>query len=54
MLIELISESNNTYEFSIKFNTHTEKLLVYAPNYDTALLRVNKHIKSLEPGEYDE
>ena len=48
MLIELISEKNNTYEFSIKFNTHTDKLFIYAPNYETALLRINKHIKRKE------
>ena len=54
MLIEFISEKNNTYEFSIQFNTHTDKLLVYAPNYDTALKRANAYVKSLEPGVYDE
>ena len=52
--LNLISESNNTYEFSIQFNTHTDKLLVYAPNYDTALKRANAYAKSLEPGEYSE
>ena len=50
MLIEFISEKNNTYEFSIQFNTHIDNLLVYAPNYDTALKRANDYIKSLEPG----
>lgn len=49
MLIELISESNNTYEFSIQFNTHAETILIYAPNYDTALKRANAYVKSLEP-----
>ena len=48
MLIEFISEKNNTYEFSIQFNT--EKISIYAPNYDTALKRVNAYIKSLEQG----
>ena len=52
--VDLISESNNTYEFSIKFNTHIDTVFIYAPNYDTALLRINKYIKSLEPGECDE
>ena len=52
--IKLISEKNNTYEFLIKFNAHTDNILVYAPNYETALLRANAYIKSLEPGEYDE
>ena len=46
MLIELISEKNNTYEFLIKFDTHQDKLLVYAPNYQTALSRANNYIKS--------
>ena len=27
MFIELISESNNTYEFSIQFDTYTETIL---------------------------
>ena len=54
MLIEFISEKNNTYEFSIKFNTHTDKLLVYAPNYETALKRAKVYLKSLEPGVKDE
>lgn len=52
--IELISEKNNTYEFSIQSDDYFDTVFVYAPNYDTALLRVNKYIKSLEPGEYDE
>ena len=52
--VEFISEKNNTYEFSIKFNTHIDNILVYAPNYDTALKRANAYVKSLEPGEYDE
>ena len=54
MLITLISESNNTYEFLIKFNAHTDKILVYAPNYGTALKRAKEYAKSLEPGGYDE
>ncbi len=52
--VEFISEKNNTYEFSIKFNTDIDNILVYAPNYDTALKRANAYIKSLEPGRYDE
>ena len=50
MLIEFISDKNNTYEFSIEFNTNTEIISIYSPNYDTALKRVNAYIKSLEPG----
>ena len=50
MLIEFISEKNNTYEFSIQFNTNEETISIYAPNYDTALKRVNAYVKSLEPG----
>ena len=49
--IEFISEKNNTYAFSIKFDTHIYKLLVYAPNYNTALKRAKVYLKSLEPGE---
>ena len=49
MLIEFVSEKNNTYEFSIKFNTHIETIFIYAPNYNTALKRANAYIKSLEP-----
>ncbi len=52
--VEFISEKNNTYEFSIQFNAHTDNILVYAPNYDTALKRANAYVKSLEPVEYDE
>ena len=52
MLVELISEKNNTYEFSIKFNTNAETISIYAPNYDTALKRANAYIKSLEPEVY--
>lgn len=48
---ELISEKNNTYEFSIKFDTHTETISIYAPNYQTALSRVNNYSKHLEPEE---
>ena len=51
MFIEFISEKNNTYEFSIQFDTYTEKITVYAPNYDTALSRAETYIKSLEPEE---
>ena len=54
MLIEFISESNNTYEFSIQFNAHTDTILVYAPNYNTALKRANAYAKSLEPGVHNE
>ena len=50
MLIEFISEKNNTYEFSIKFDTHAETISIYAPNYNTALKRANVYVKSLEPG----
>ena len=54
MLIEFISESNNIYEFSIQFDTYTEMISIYAPNYDTALKRANDYAKSLEPGVDDE
>ena len=54
MLVELISEKNNTYEFSIQFDTHTETISIYAPNYDTALKRANAYVKSLEPGVNNE
>ena len=47
MLIELISESNNTYIFRIK--PQNETITVYAPNYDTALSRAKTYIKYLEP-----
>ena len=49
MLIEFISESNNIYEFSIQFDTYTEMISIYAPNYDTALSRAETYIKYLEP-----
>lgn len=49
MFIELIKEKNNTYEFLIKFKTHEDKTLIYAPNYETALLRAEKYLQSLEP-----
>ena len=49
MFIEFISEKNNTYEFSIQFDTYTEIITVYAPNYDTALSRAETYIKYLEP-----
>lgn len=52
--LNLISEKNNTYEFLIQFDTHTETISIYAPNYDTALKRANAYIKSLEPGVSDE
>ena len=51
MLIEFISESNNIYEFSIQLNAHTETISIYAPNYQTALSRVNNYSKHLEPEE---
>ena len=51
MFIEFISESNNTYEFSIQFDTYTEIISIYAPNYKTALSRAETYIKSLEPEE---
>ena len=47
MFIEFISEKNNTYIFRIK--PQNETITVYAPNYDTALSRVETYIKSLEP-----
>lgn len=50
MLIEFISEKNNTYEFNIQLNSNTETISIYAPNYDTALKRANDYVKSLEPG----
>ena len=50
MLVELISEKNNTYEFSIQFDTHTETISIYAPNYETALKRAKIYIKSLDQG----
>ncbi len=46
--IEFISEKNNTYEFSIKFDTHAETISIYAPNYNTALNRAKQYIKSQE------
>lgn len=49
MFIEFISESNNTYEFRIK--PQNETITVYAPNYQTALSRVNNYSKHLEPEE---
>ena len=49
--LELISESNNTYEFSIQLNAHTETISIYAPNYQTALLRASNYSKHLEPEE---
>ena len=47
MLIEFISEKNNTYIFRIK--PQNETISIYAPNYDTALSRAKSYIKSLEP-----
>lgn len=47
--IEFISENNNTYEFLIKFKTHEDKILIYAPNYETALKRAKDYKISLEP-----
>ena len=54
MLITLISEYNNTYEFSIQSDNYFDTVFIYAPNYDTALSRANAYIKSLEPGVCDE
>lgn len=51
MLIELISEKNNTYEFNIQLNSHTETISIYAPNYETALKRAKVYLKHLEPEE---
>ena len=48
MLITLISESNNTYEFSIESDDYFDTIFIYAPNYETALSRANKYIKSQE------
>ena len=47
--IEFISENNNTYEFLIKLKTHEDKILIYAPNYETALKRAKDYKISLEP-----
>ena len=52
--IEFISESNNTYEFSIESDDYFDTIFIYAPNYETALSRANAYIKSLEPGVCDE
>ena len=49
MLIELISEKNNTYEFNIQLNSHTETISIYAPNYETALKRAKVYLKHLDP-----
>ena len=49
MLIEFISEKNNTYIFRIK--PQNETISIYAPNYQTALSRVNNYSKHLEPEE---
>ena len=51
MLIEFISEKNNTYEFNIQLNSHTETISIYAPNYETALKRAKVYLKHLEPEE---
>ena len=47
--IEFVLENNNTYEFLIKFKTHQDKILIYAPNYETALKRAKDYKLSLEP-----
>ena len=49
MFIEFISEKNNTYIFRIK--PQNETISIYAPNYQTALSRVNNYSKHLEPEE---
>ena len=46
--VKLISESNNTYEFSIESDYYFDTIFIYAPNYKTALSRVNKYIQSQE------
>ena len=53
MKIELISESNNSYEFAIHgYNGKTiYTISIYAPNYKTALSRVNNYSRHLEPEE---
>ena len=51
MFIEFISENNNTYELLIKFKTHEYKILIYAPNYETALKRAKDYKLSLEPDD---
>ena len=50
--IELISESNNLYEFAIHGSKGTiYTISIYAPNYQTALSRANNYSKHLEPEE---
>ena len=53
MKIELISESNNLYNFAINDNNGKTiyNISIYAPNYQTALSRVNNYSKHLEPEE---
>ena len=53
MKIELISESNNLYNFTINDNNGKTiyTVSIYAPNYQTALLRVKNYSKHLEPEE---
>lgn len=52
MKIELISESNNLYEFTIHGSEGIiDTISIYAPNYQTALSRVNNYSKHLEPEE---
>ena len=53
MKIELISESNNLYNFAINDNNGKtiDTISIYAPNYQTALSRVNNQSKHLEPEE---
>ena len=49
--IELISESNNLYNFAINENNAKTiyTISIYAPNYKTALKRANNYLKHLEP-----
>ena len=47
-LMELISESNNKYEFYVELNDYSETIFIYAPNYNIALKRAEKYIKSQE------
>ena len=47
-IIELVSESNNKYEFYIELNNYSETIFIYAPNYNIALNRAKQYIKSQE------
>jgi len=51
--IELISESNNLYNFAINDNNGKtiDTISIYAPNYQTALSRAKNYSKHLEPEE---